>query len=298
MNHIPTYKLDAFRPTHREEGDNSDFGTTGSLPIAGFELYSSQGLKRTAMGPFRSAFYRVSITITGTVDMQIGLETYTLQPYTLAFTYPNQVFSKRNLSPDGWGYYALFTEEFLSELVPSLRMPDEFPFFGADGQPQFQLTPAEMEVVVGHVLRINDEMRSSASGRIRAIRMHLYLLLLEARRSYERQGLAANGSTDLVARFRRLVSVHCMDKRHVSDYAALLSVTPNHLGRVIRSQTGRTPSDFIRDMLLIEAKLLLQNTSRSVSEIAYDLSFEPAAFGRFFRVASGMTPGEYRETQD
>ncbi|HTJ10619.1 MAG TPA: helix-turn-helix transcriptional regulator [Dinghuibacter sp.] len=298
MNHIPTYELSVFRPVHREEGDYVPFGSNGSQPVPGFELYSSQGLKRSPMGPLKSAFYRVSLTVNGSLDMQIGLDHYVHQPRTLSFTYPNQIFSKSNASADAWGYYALFTEDFLSEFVPTLRMPEEFPFFDPYGQPLFQPSQEEMDVIIGHILRIDDEMRSSSSGRVRAIRMHLYLLLHEARRSYERQGLSAVPSTDLVTRFRRLVSRHCMDKRHVSDYASLLSVTPNHLGRVVRSQSGRTPSDFIRDMLLIEAKSLLRYTSKSVSEIAYELGFEPATFGRFFRQSAGMTPLEFRGMQD
>jgi AraC family transcriptional activator of pobA len=298
MNDIPVYELSVFRPVHREDGDTVPFGSNGAAPVPGFELYSSQGLKRSPMGPLKSAFYRISLTVNGSLDMQIGLDRYVHQPHTISFTYPHQVFSKSNASADAWGYYALFTEEFLSELVPSLRMPMEFPFFDLHGQPLFQLSESEIGLIIGHILRIDDEMRANRSGRIKAIRMHLYLLLLEARRSYERQGLSGPDSSDLVTRFRRLVSLYCIDKRQVSDYATLLSVTPNHLGRIVREQTGRTPSDFIRDMLLIEAKSRLRYTSRTVSEIAYDLSFEPSTFGRFFRKAAGMTPLEFRVSQD
>ena len=59
---------------HRVPGDRSEFGCNTlerARFIDGFELYSSQGLVGS-IGPLRSAFYRMSITVTGELDMQIG----------------------------------------------------------------------------------------------------------------------------------------------------------------------------------------------------------------------------------
>jgi AraC-like DNA-binding protein len=296
MNDIPVFELNVFRPVHREDGDVTPFGSNRPYPVPGLELYSSEGLKRSPMGPFKSAFYRVSLTVRGSLEMDIGVEHYVHQPRTICFTYPNQIFSKRNASEDAFGYYILFTEEFIGDLLPSLLLPSEFPFFDPAGQPLFQLEPGEMETMISHILQIDNEMGASLTGRIQSVRMHLYLILLEAKRSYERQGLqhAALGQ-DLVSRFRRLVGQHYKDKRQVADYASLLAVTPNHLGRVVRETTGKTPSDIIRDMLLIEAKSLLKYTALSVSEIGYQLDFsDPGTFGRFFRRGAGCTPLEFR----
>lgn len=294
---IPCYKLEGFRPTHRSELPVTPFGYNQldkARMIPGFELYSSEGLLRST-GPLKSAFYRMSLTITGTLDMQIGLEHYTHKPRTVSFTYPNQIFSKWNISPDAFGYYLLFEEDFLSDLVPSIKIPVEFPFYDPAGQPLFQLSETELENMIQHVLRINEELQENRSGRVRAIKMHLYLLLLEARRSYERQALHAVPDTDLVRRFRRLVAQHYMDKRQVAEYAALLAVTPNHLNRVIKQVTGNTASDMIREMLVVETKSLLKYTTYSMSEIAYRLDFsDPGTFNRFFKKATGETPLAYR----
>jgi AraC-like DNA-binding protein len=82
----------------------------------------------------------------------------------------------------------------------------------------------------------------------------------------------------------------------VSDYAKYLHVTADHLGAVVRDQTGRTPGDIIRERLLLEAKRLLVHTSMNISEIAYALNFEdPAYFSRFFRRLVAKAPGDFRE---
>jgi hypothetical protein len=128
---IPSYKLDKFKPVHRHSGSTSLFGYNNidkAKVIDGFEIYSSDGLI-SSMGPLKSEFYRVSITVTGTLNMQIGLESYQHVPCTICFTYPNQIFSKNNISADTFGYYILFKADFLDEVIPMLQIPREFPFY-------------------------------------------------------------------------------------------------------------------------------------------------------------------------
>ena len=120
---IPLYDLQKFRHVHREK-TTSDFGYNNldkAKHIEGFELYSSEGLIGS-VGPLKSNFYRISITIAGTLDMKIGLDVYQHQPRTISLTYPNQVFAKNNISADAFGYYMLFSPDFLNELVPSVKM--------------------------------------------------------------------------------------------------------------------------------------------------------------------------------
>ncbi len=298
---IPQYRLEGFRPVHREERELVDFGYNTldkQYTISGFELWSSAGLK-SSMGPLKSVFYRVSITISGSVDVQLGLEHFTHRPGTVGFTALNQLFSKRNVSPDLFGYYVLFTADFLHELVAAGRLSEMFPFFDYAGVPFFQLDATELKRVEQFILLMNDELHTLKAGREKAIQMYLYLLLLEAKRSYERQQLAvapaAKDNHYLATRFLKLVSEHFLTSRMVAEYADRLSVTANHLNRVVKDVTGSTASDAIAEMLLQEAKAILRYTDASIAEVAYQLNFsDPAAFSRFFKKKAGLTPQEFR----
>lgn len=300
---IPAYSLDQFRQVHRLEEDASSFGYNHIDParkVAGFELYSSEGLMGS-VGPLKSMFYRMSITISGTLDMQIGLEHYQHQPRTLSFTYPNQVFSKSNISADAFGYYILFDAAFLSDLIPAAQFSTEFPFFSLHGNPVFVVAEEELNNIIALLIKMNNELQQEQAGRMKAIQLYLYLALLEAKRSYERQQLDSGtplpDNHTLVSRFHKLVSTHFLTKRQVADYAQLLAVTPNHLNRVVKEVTAQTASDSIREMLLQEAKSQLKYTDLSIAEIAYQLDFsDPASFNRFFKKAAGETPLTYRNT--
>ena len=298
---IPLYELGDFRHMHRVPGDRSEFGCNTlerARFINGFELYSSQGLVGS-IGPLRSAFYRMSITVSGELDMQIGLEHYHHQPRTLAFTFPNQIFLKNNISADASGYYMLFAEGFLDELLPAARLPEEFPFLSITGTPLFQVSGEELEAVVALVQQMDQEIRGDRPGRVKAVQLYLYLALLEVKRSYLRQGFDKPASVAagpaLVGRFQKLVGTNFLTTRTVGDYAALLAVSPNHLNKVVKEVTGKTASESISEMLVQEAKSLLRYTDNSISEIAYKLDFsDPASFNRFFKGGTGETPLAWR----
>lgn len=299
---VPKYKLKNFRKEHRQDSIVSPFGHNQPDPekaIDGFEIYSSEGLL-PATGPLKSEFYRASITVTGSLDMQIGLDHYPHLPRTLAFTFPNQIFSKKNASKDAAGYYLLFNADFLNDIIPAMQIGEEFPFYNIFGTPVFQISTDELECMLSLVMSINNELQQQRAGREKAIKMYLYLLLLEAKRSYERQNLSHADSHlsephRLVSRFRKLVAQHYLTKRQVGDYAQLLGVSANHLNKTVKQNTGQTASEAIREMLLQEAKLMLRYSDSSVAEIAYRLDFsDPASFNRFFKSMTNETPLSFR----
>ena len=298
-NPVPTHHLDPFHKERHRTTTNVIFGYN-NLPahqqIPGFEMYSSAGMIGN-YGPAKLTFYRFSVALQGTLHMQLGLEHFDVQPLNLTFSIPGQVHSKSNPSPDIFGYYILFAPSFLESLVPAARLGEEFPFYNYSGSQLLACNEQEINEIVDLISKIDQELQSSHTGRLTAIKMYFYLILLTAKRSYERQELKKDTptTTQLVTRFHKLVGQHFMEHRQVADYAKMLNVTPNHLNRVVKNVTNRTASDAIQEMLVQEAKVLLQNTELSISEIAYQLDFsEPAAFNHFFARLTGATPLAYR----
>ena len=81
----------------------------------------------------------------------------------------------------------------------------------------------------------------------------------------------------------------------VSGYAEELGVTPNHLNRVVKSETGRSAGEWIENARLALARTLLHDHGIPISEVSYRLGFEdPAYFSRFFRKLVGMSPTDFR----
>jgi AraC-like DNA-binding protein len=109
-----------------------------------------------------------------------------------------------------------------------------------------------------------------------------------------------NQSTDktsqLVSRYKKMVAQYFITIRNVKDYAEKLSITSNHLQKIIKQETGKSAGEFIDDMLLMEIKALLRYTQLNISEIAHQLEFTDAShLAKFFKKYTGLSPVAYRK---
>ena len=84
-------------------------------------------------------------------------------------------------------------------------------------------------------------------------------------------------------------------KRNVTEYAQMLNVSPNHLNKMVRRLTSKSPSQWIEEAIIKEAKMLLRNTEMPLGEIAASLGImDQSYFARRFKRHEGITPSQYR----
>lgn len=85
-------------------------------------------------------------------------------------------------------------------------------------------------------------------------------------------------------------------ERRVSFYADEAGLSPNHFTRIIREQTGKTPSEWIASMIIVNAKILLKQKDLNIKAVADKLNFpEQYTFRKFFKLHVGMSPKEYKQ---
>ena len=84
--------------------------------------------------------------------------------------------------------------------------------------------------------------------------------------------------------------------RSVSEVATLMNLTPKHLSRVIKEQTGETPIHFIHQYMMRAITQELRYSSKTAKEIAFQQGFSSLAFfGKCVKQQTGLTPTEYRK---
>ena len=80
----------------------------------------------------------------------------------------------------------------------------------------------------------------------------------------------------------------------LEQLAADKNMSKSTLYRKIKSMTGMTPLDFIRNIKMKRACMMLFNRSHTISEVAYAVGFNsPKYFTRCFKDEFGVTPSEY-----
>ena len=82
----------------------------------------------------------------------------------------------------------------------------------------------------------------------------------------------------------------------INTFAEHLHMSKSSLYRKIKSMTGLSPIEFIRNIRLKHACNMLKDKSISIAEIAYSVGFsDPKYFTSCFKTEFGMTPSEYQK---
>ena len=111
------------------------------------------------------------------------------------------------------------------------------------------------------------------------------------------EGTPKSKERNITAHFFNLIENHYKENRKVESYAEAIGISAKHLAYVIKKTTGKYPSEWLENYVLLESKKLLRNTDLSVQEISYDLNFStPSHFGKFFKTQTGMTPKKFRDS--
>ena len=76
-----------------------------------------------------------------------------------------------------------------------------------------------------------------------------------------------------------------------------IGISRTHLHRRMKEMTGTAPSDFIRNLRLQQATVLLENKDLSITQIAYAVGFTSQThFSSAFKKVYGLSPMEYAQS--
>ena len=89
---------------------------------------------------------------------------------------------------------------------------------------------------------------------------------------------------------------HYQNERDVFFYAQKQNLSPRYFSSVIKEKSGQTALAWIVQMVISEAKQLLESSDLSIKEIAGKLNFPTQSFfGKYFKQYVGLSPKEYRQ---
>ncbi|MCM1220737.1 MAG: helix-turn-helix domain-containing protein [Lachnospiraceae bacterium] len=85
-------------------------------------------------------------------------------------------------------------------------------------------------------------------------------------------------------------------ERSVAFYADRLCVTPKHLSAVVKEITSHTAGELIDHYVIMEAKMMLAESTLTIQEIANNLNFaNQSFFGKYFKHLTGYSPSGFRK---
>ncbi len=293
---IPTLSPILFRQNHIKDNKS---GLLDDDSITQFFIhYFKEGdvYFNLALPPHKKTVNDFVFIIKGRMTKTVGIESFDLMENDFLITPKNNITSTKLLSDDLEGFYCHFSNEFIGAnpfldiLYTQPSKEDYFHFSQEESDNLF--------VLLSRILVLY-RSRKEHLGNYRLITFYLSTIIAELFLTFREKQVNPSKKKELFPLFNSLIHARFKQNWTIKEYASQLNCTPNHLNKRVKTETGRTASEIIKEVIVLEAKVLLHQTSLTVKEISQELGFEDASyFSRYFKNETNFTPSNYRKMID
>ena len=263
--------------------------------IAG-KLNTSEILKLYTNYPCRLKAMVIAYCSKGVIEASINLVHYEVRCGDVITILPNSILQIHTISDEIEVYFLGYSNEF----VHYAASPKSFMsiLYLLRERPAIHLEAENQALIRDYLdLLLVSFERGHLDDR-ELIKYKVYLIL----RGIGRVGMSQQtplptlGTGEKISKtFGELVLQHYTHERNVAFYAEKMGITPSHLSTTVKHVTGKTCSEIISGMVIVEAKTKLKESTMSIQEIAYSLNFPSLSFfGKYFKRHVGVGPQEYR----
>ena len=239
-----------------------------------------------------------ALCVSGTLKASINLKEYTLQPGDLVTLIPGSIIQfceetdAVQLSFIGFSSSFMEGVNLIQSTTDNVTTIYEHPVLPLDIKKTQQLNDflKLLERIVMEEGKINPEI-------VKHILQGLMIGIGDLYRGKQWPNQTLTRSDEIQKKFLGLVMKHYTSNRQTSFYASHLSISPQHLCMIVKQKTGRSVSDIIADMVIMDAKSQLKSTDLTIQEIAYSLNFPNVSFfGKYFKRYVGISPQKFRNS--
>jgi AraC-like DNA-binding protein len=227
----------------------------------------------------------------------IDFKNYSFNDNVLFFLSPGQVFSVDSEEIKE-AYKLTFLRDFYCIQTHDKEVACNGVLFNNIYDTPF-LQPTEKDTIKLEfiITSLIDELNQSESGQYDMLQAYLKQFIVHAVRiKKEHYKIKDDVESQLFKDFSLLVEHNYKKLHSVTEYAHRLGVSPKSLTKNFQKIGTQTPSDYIKNRIVLEAKRQLLYSSDSVKQIAFNLGYnDPAYFTRFFTKATTTSPIQFKK---
>jgi len=286
-------------PTHDSLSFNKKYVQANALLKPGFDQFfivpvqDMIRLMKLPVPPVRTTSHSFIYLTEGEAVMTIGSDTYTIHAHECLIVPAAQVFSFDKIDLNK-GYLCNFHNDMV--LSTPGRKARDLGLLQIWANPRIRLNPETSGSVHNLLQRLLSLYVQNGISDRGLLQSYLLALLSELDRAAQPAARhAPNQGVNIARQFRSLLHTHFRTRQRVADYAAMLHISPNHLNKAVKAATGKSPSIWIDEAIVLEAKVLLYQSQYAISDIAGELGLhDPSYFSRLFKKYEGITPQGFR----
>ncbi len=233
----------------------------------------------------------------GSGTYNIDFESYTFDDNVLFFLSPGQVFTVDS-EQIKTAYKLTFVRDFYCIQTHDKEVACNGILFNNVYETPFVKPCKKDTVKLNFILEsLIEEFQQNETAQYDMLQSYLKQFIISAVRvQKENHVIKEDAETRLFKDFSLLVEQNFKTLHSVTDYANRLGISPKSISKHFQKLGTKTPSDFIKNRIILEAKRMLIYTDKSVKEIAFDLGFnDPAYFTRFFTKSVLKSPLQFKK---
>ena len=248
----------------------------------------------------RLNFILMAMCKKGKAQYSIDTRQQVVKPGDLMFVSERHVIDNYEASPDFECLCIMLTTEYYHGFVQDVKNVSSLLLFSMNN-PVVPLTNKEIQVFTNYFETIREKMADTShhyrSPLVKALLLAMFYDMSNVIYRVERQGNRKHTRAEAIfANFIRLLEENFRTQHRVSWYAEQLCITPKYLSEIVKKISLRTPNEWIDSYVILEARVLLKNTTKSIKEITDELNFPNQSFlGKYFKEHVGVSPSEYRK---
>lgn len=259
----------------------------------------SLGMIRTVINPVKFSAFTSIFVHQGTAEADINLITHKIEGPCIINIAAGDIIYPRYISDDFDASFSVMSRRLVENLLTLFK--DVSIFSAIHAHPVVRVSEYDKD----QLEKLYAEMHELMADNTLQFPFETALYTLAAfffRNSskyydYYRQSLTPTIQNRIAEKFIRLVQEHFRSERFLEFYADKLDITPKHLSRTMKIQTGASPVEWITRFVILEAKVMLRSSNLNIQQIAEELNFPSQSFfGKYFKKATGMSPKEYRNS--
>lgn len=244
--------------------------------------------------PYRAESYAIEFLRKGSIVMQTKLKKVVIHAPAIITLGPSVIRSFTKDSDEILIDIIFFKSQFFLHNQANVFFLSQYEFFENSEMHVFNLQQENKEKLEQIFSLLSKSLNNNSNHQPAIVRGYLYILIYEL--DFIKQTILSDKTKNpIFEKFKEILFRDFLSQRSVQYYADALNVTRKYLSEVIKDNSGKTASNWIEDIVVLEAKVLLQNKEITINQISETLNFpNQSGFGRFFKNATGISPLEYR----
>ncbi len=239
----------------------------------------------------------------GEMRLKVDYTDYTIKAGAMIHIMPEHVVTFLGRDEETTAICLMVSPDFMRLKFGERQIEESHPdishYIFLKNNPKVKLTANEIRAVTVEFNRIKKSLKKTGYFKKPIVRNALFGFLLAATEIlYSKADI--NEFTPIKRKdtlFENFLNTLNRDirKRHdVNYYASQLYVSPQYLTATLRHVSGKSTREWIEEMLIVEAKKLMNSKKHSIQEISNILNFkDQSTFGKLFKRKTGITPSQY-----